>query len=191
MYADGSRRQRGGTFTHPFHAQPTARSADTENSPSGAGSVDHRRRPPSQPVQRLIIRCAASEYRAPCTVIWEAAPSMSRRSSSVSSTAAAADVLLQAMQLRRPRDRHDPRLLGQEPGECDLGGRRVLPSGDAAEQFDQRLVRLPGLRREAGNGVAEVGAVEGGALVDLAGEVALAQRAERDEADAEFFERRE
>src|SRR5207245_825476 len=40
--------------------------------------------------QRLIIRCALSEYRPPCTVIWEAALSMSPRSPSVSSTAAAA-----------------------------------------------------------------------------------------------------
>jgi hypothetical protein len=54
-----------------------------------------------------------------------------------------------------------------------------------------RPATLRGLRREAGDGVAEVGAVEGGVLVDLAGEVALAQRAEGNEADAERFERGE
>ena len=51
----------------------------------------------------------------------------------------------------------------------------VLPI--SAEQIDQRLVRLAGLRREARHGVAEVGAGECGVLVDLAGEEALAQRA--------------
>src|SRR5436305_5293967 len=101
------------------------------------------------------------------------------------------DVLLQAMQLRGAGDRHDPGLLGEEPGERDLGGRRALALRDAPEQVDQRPVRLPGLRGEAGDGVAEVGAVERGVLVDLAGEVALAQRAERNEADAERFESRE
>jgi hypothetical protein len=42
-------------------------------------------------------------------------------------------VFLQAMELRRSWNRNDPRLLGQEPGECDLGGRRVLALSDAAE----------------------------------------------------------
>src|SRR6202035_1838879 len=100
------------------------------------------------------------------------------------------DVLLQSMQLRGAGDRHDPGLLGKEPGECARGGRRVLALRDAREQIDQRLVRLPGLRREAGDGVAEVGAVEGGALVDLAGEEALAQRAEGNEADPELLQGR-
>lgn len=45
---------------------------------------------PSSLRQRLIIRCAASEYRAPWTAIREAAASISRRSSAASSTAAAA-----------------------------------------------------------------------------------------------------
>ena len=40
------------------------------------------------------------------------------------------DVLLQAVPLRRPRDGHDPRLLGEQPRERDLGGRRLLPRGD-------------------------------------------------------------
>ncbi len=37
-----------------------------------------------------------------------------------------------------------------------------------AEQIDQGLIRLQRLRREARQGAAEVGAVEGGVLVDLA-----------------------
>jgi hypothetical protein len=39
--------------------------------------------------QRLVIRSSSSGYQAPCTVIFEAALSISRRSSGVSSTAAA------------------------------------------------------------------------------------------------------
>src|ERR1019366_6951373 len=77
------------------------------------------------------------------------------------------NVLLQAMQLRRSWNRHDPRLLGQKPGECDLGRRRVFTLCDAAEQIDNRMVRFPSLRRKAGDGIAEVGAVEGGVLVDF------------------------
>ena len=60
----------------------------------------------------------------------------------------------------RAGDGHDPRLLGQQPGERDLRRRRVLPLGDRAEQIDQGLVRLPRLRREAGDGAADVAAVE-------------------------------
>ena len=60
-----------------------------------------------------------------------------------------------------------------------------------AEQIDQGLIRLQSLRREARQGAAEVGAVEGRVLVDLAREEALAQRAVGHEADAEFLERRD
>ena len=67
-----------------------------------------------------------------------------------------ADVLLQAVQLRRPGDRHDPGLLRQQPGERDLRRRRALPLGDRPSQIDQRLVRLARLRREARDDVAEV-----------------------------------
>ena len=64
-------------------------------------------------------------------------------------------------------------------------GVAFLRSAIAAEQVDQRLVRLARLRREARDGVAEVGARRTSVLVvDLAGQEALAERAERDEADA-------
>jgi hypothetical protein len=96
-------------------------------------------------------------------------------------------VLVQAMQLRGTRDGDDPGLLGEQPGEGDLGWRRPLPARDAAEQVDQGLIRLQGLRREAGQRAAEVGAVEGRVHVDLAREEAPAQRAVGDEADAELF----
>lgn len=57
------------------------------------------------------------------------------------------------------------------------------------EEVDEDTVGPSCLRvREPGNRVAEVTAVELCVLVDGAGEEALAQRAERDEADAEFLE---
>ena len=58
------------------------------------------------------------------------------------------------------------------------------------KQIDQRLIGLARFRREPRQRIAEVGAVERRVVVDLAGEKALAQRAEGNEADAEFFERR-
>ena len=60
-----------------------------------------------------------------------------------------ADVLFQALQLRCTRDRDDPGLLSQQPGDRDLSGRRLLPGRDFAEQIDQGLVRPSRLRREA------------------------------------------
>ncbi len=51
-----------------------------------------------------------------------------------------ADVLLQARQLGGARNRHDPRLLRQQPRQCDLRRRGALAGGDATEQVDQRLV---------------------------------------------------
>ena len=44
-----------------------------------------------------------------------------------------ADVFLQAMQLRGAGYRYDPRLLGEEPGEGDLGRRRLFPGCDLAK----------------------------------------------------------
>ena len=95
------------------------------------------------------------------------------------------------MQLGGAGDRHDPGLLRQQPGERDLRRRRLLSAAMSAEQIDQRLVCLAGLRREARDDVAEVGAVERRVLVDRAGEKSLAERAEGNEADAEFLERRQ
>ena len=100
------------------------------------------------------------------------------------------DVFLQPLELRRAGDRHDPRLLGEQPGDCDLCRRRTLPLCDAAEQIDECQVRFPRLGIEAGDGVAEVVAVERRAFVDLPGQEALAERAEGDEADSELLESR-
>ena len=95
-------------------------------------------------------------------------------------------------QLRRAGDRDDPGLLGQQPGEGDLGWRRassaraMLPSKSTNAWF---ALRASGVKR--GTRAAEVGAVERRALVDLARQKTLAQRAVRHEADAEFLEGRD
>jgi len=47
-------------------------------------------------------------------------------------------------------DGNHPRLLGENPGERDLRGRRFLPSGDLAEQIHQGLIRSPVLRVKRG-----------------------------------------
>src|ERR1039457_4274081 len=94
------------------------------------------------------------------------------------------------MQLCGTWDRSNPRLLGQQPGERDLGRCRLLPFPDAGEQVNQGLIRLQSLRREARQGAAEVGAVELRIFVDLARQEALAQGAVRDKADSEFLKGR-
>jgi hypothetical protein len=74
----------------------------------------------------------------------------------------------------------------------DLRRRRVLPFRDPGEQPDEGEVRLPCVGiGEARHGVAEVAALQLGRPVDLPGQEAFAERAERHEADAELLERRE
>src|SRR5439155_17872573 len=98
-----------------------------------------------------------------------------------------ADVLFQPLDLPSARDRNDPRLLRQQPRQRDLCRGRFLALGNFFENIDDSLIRLPILRRKSRDGVAEVGAVERRSLVDLSGEEAFAERAERNEADAELF----
>ncbi len=57
-----------------------------------------------------------------------------------------------------------------------------------AKLIHQSLIRFPVFRREPRDYVAEVGFVELRIFADLTREETLAQRAEWDESDAEFFE---
>jgi hypothetical protein len=45
-------------------------------------------------------------------------------------------IFFQRMQLGGAGNRHDPRLLREQPGERDLRRRRLLLAGDALEQID-------------------------------------------------------
>src|SRR5262249_15331491 len=101
------------------------------------------------------------------------------------------DVLLQAMQLPGAGDGDNPGLLRQKPGECRLSGGRLLPLRDSGQEVDHGLIRLPSLRRESRDDVAEVRAVERCVLVDLPREEALAQGAEGDESYPELLEGRQ
>jgi hypothetical protein len=99
-----------------------------------------------------------------------------------------AEVLLEPLDPPGAGNRHDPRLLGEQPGERDLGPGAVLGGGDAGEQVDDCLVGGPRLSREPRQVGADVALAEGRGGVDAAGEEAAAERAERDQADAESFE---
>src|SRR5438309_7211430 len=92
------------------------------------------------------------------------------------------------MQLRRSRDRNDPRLLCEQPGKRDLGRRCLFLLRELTDQIDHRLIRFPIVRVEAGDDVAEIALVELRVFADLAGEEALAQLTKWNEPDPEFLE---
>src|SRR5450755_7226 len=82
-----------------------------------------------------------------------------------------ADVLLQALDLAAARNRNDPRLLSEQPGERDLRWRRLFLRSDPSQQVDHGLIGFDGLRREAQIAAAKVRAVENHVFVDLACEI--------------------
>src|SRR5262245_56708216 len=94
------------------------------------------------------------------------------------------------MQLSCTWNWHDPRLLSQEPRECDLGGGDIFLVGNPGQQIDQRAICLPRFRREARHIVTEVVAIECGVLVDRPREVATAKRTEWHKSDPKFLKRR-
>jgi hypothetical protein len=53
------------------------------------------------------------------------------------------DVLLQPVQFCGAGDRHDPRLLSQQPGERDLGGCCLLAFRDLAKQSTRTWFAFP------------------------------------------------
>ena len=79
-------------------------------------------------------------------------------------------VFFQPVQLRCARDWNHRRLLGENPGERDLRGRRFLPFGNLAERIHQGLIRFAVLLREARDDIAEISLIELGFFVDLARE---------------------
>src|SRR6266853_1382322 len=97
------------------------------------------------------------------------------------------DVFFESLDLPSPRDRNDPRLLSQQPRQCNLRRSRFLALGDSRENINDSLIRRAVLGCEAWDRVTEVGAVERRRLVDPAREEAFPQRTEGNEADAERF----
>ena len=104
---------------------------------------------------------------------------------------AAAQILLQPMQLRSSGNRDDPRFLSQQPGNRDLRRCSLLLPRNVAEHIHQGLVRFPVLFVETGNDVAKIRAIELRVLVDSASEEAFPERAERDKANPQFLKRRQ
>src|SRR5262249_25519544 len=80
------------------------------------------------------------------------------------------EVFFQSMQFGRARDRHDPRLLCQQPRECNLSWRHFLLLRESAQQIYQCLVSLSVLLREARDNVAKITLLELCICADLARE---------------------
>ena len=100
-------------------------------------------------------------------------------------------ILFQTVQLGRTGYRHDPRFLRQQPGERDLCSRCTLGRSDAAEYIDQVLVRLASGLGKARHDVAKIARVELRIGIDRTGQEALAERAEGNKTDTQFFEQRQ
>src|ERR1035441_4653640 len=67
------------------------------------------------------------------------------------------DILVETLELPGAGNRDDPQLLGEQPGERDPGGRRLLPFRHPAKHVDEGHVRLSRLGREARDDIAEIG----------------------------------
>jgi hypothetical protein len=102
-----------------------------------------------------------------------------------------AKIFFQAVQLCGPGNRYDPRLLGEQPRKRNLRLRRLLLICDPSQRIDERLVRFAGSLGEARDCVAKIRLVELGLFRDGACQEPLAQRAEGNKSDSEFFERRQ
>ena len=146
---------------------------------------------PLRAPHRPVICSRRSGYRAPSTRMSEEARSISSRSSSVSSMASAPMFSSRRFSFVVPGMGTIQGFSGEQPRKCYLSRRRVLPMSDFGEQVYHGLVRLPRLWRKARKAISEIGTVERGALIDLAGKESPAQRAIGHEADTEVFERRE
>src|ERR1700723_2707528 len=92
------------------------------------------------------------------------------------------------MQLRRTRNRNHPGLLSKQPSQRDLCTGHFFPVCHLTQNVYQLLIRLARLLMKAWNYIAEVFTVECCVLVDGSSEEAFAERAERHQADTQFFE---
>src|ERR1043165_7270952 len=97
-----------------------------------------------------------------------------------------ADVLRQPFEAARARNGHNPWLLREEPGECDLCRRRPQLRRDTLQERDHRQIRRACIRLEPRRDAAEVTFGECGVRVDGAREEPRTERAERDKTYSEF-----
>src|SRR3984957_6041178 len=122
---------------------------------------------------RLINFCSLSGYLSPCTGIFAAAESIWRRSSGVSSMAAAPMFSSRRCSFVVPG-------MGTIHGFCANSHASAMWAGVAffsfcnlAQQINHGLIRFPGLWSKAWDYIAEIGVVEFRFFVDLAGEKAF------------------
>src|SRR3984885_9380390 len=101
------------------------------------------------------------------------------------------EVFLETSELRRPRDRHDPGPLSEEPGERDLRWRRLLACGDPFQKVDQSAVCRARFGREPGRVGPEVAGHDLRFCVDFTGQEPGAEWTEGNEADPELLAHRE
>ena len=113
--------------------------------------------------------------------------SISLRSVDVNSIFTAAVVLIQALEFARAGNGHDPGFLRQQPGQRDLRRGGAFFCSDLFKQINHGPVGFDRLWRKARIAAADIGAVEGRVLVDLAGQVTAAQRTVGHKPNAKFL----
>src|SRR4051812_34714147 len=87
------------------------------------------------------------------------------------------EVLFETSHLGRTGDRHDPRLLREQPRERNLRWRRALLRRHALQQIDERHVCRTCLSGEPRRNVAKIVVGELRGRIDLSGKKACAERA--------------
>src|SRR5262249_23659938 len=102
-----------------------------------------------------------------------------------------ADVLFEIRASLRARNRHDVVALRHHPRQCELTRRAALVARDLRDLVDELQVVREVVALEPRRQPAEIVLREVVELLDLAGENAAAERAVRDEADAELAARGE
>src|SRR5271170_4666194 len=117
--------------------------------------------------QRPVIFSIASGYRAPCTVICDAALSISRRSSEESSTATAPIFSSRRCSLVVPGIGTIHGFWASSQGQRDLSRCRFLLCCNRAKQINQGLIRFHCLRREARESTTKIRAAELSIFVHL------------------------
>src|SRR6266496_2819714 len=81
-------------------------------------------------------------------------------------------VFIQTFEFARTRNGNDPKLLCQQPGERDLCRGGTLLRTDLLQQVDHDSIGFDRFLRKTRIATADVGTVEGGILVNLAGQIA-------------------
>ena len=100
------------------------------------------------------------------------------------------DVLLEPLESSGAEQRHDPRFLSEKPSKRDLRRGCSVTVADFAKETDETLIGATSLARKAGDCASDITFIECRAGVDRAGEKALAERAERNQAYAKLLKRR-